>query len=215
MEGHNCDLQALKASISQLPSPPILWGFKSTASIHAFVPGSHPLQERIITFLTERAGENVCDRQFVHAFATSVYASTNDFIPRHVVDLSADSAFVSANKANQCLGYDFKEDQRIVPSHYAIRSVVRWRISRPHLKLWAIEVTNDRSNESSSIEIDRRTDNQDLNDPGIVQTFTISRPPSDELRYIRIRQIVNHNGTQYLGVSGLEFFGWLWIQAPL
>jgi hypothetical protein len=71
IQSHTSELAAVKSSVSELIAPPIIGGFKAQDSIHVFVPGSSPLQEGIIAFLTKRAGGNVCDRQAVHAFSTS------------------------------------------------------------------------------------------------------------------------------------------------
>jgi hypothetical protein len=163
------ELAALKATVSKLPTPPTIAGFKSTDSIHVFVPGSAPLQEGIIWFLTKRAGGNVCDGQAVHAFSDLVYHST--YAPMQAADLLTDSHFCSSNGPNQSFGYDFTENQRIAPTHHAIRSVTVWSTvdstgcTAP--KCWVIEVTNDRSVDSSWAEIDRRTNNQDLNGPAL------------------------------------------------
>jgi hypothetical protein len=212
IKSHTSELTTLKASVSKLTSPPIIGGFKSTESIHVFVPGSTPLEEGMIGFLTKRAGGNVCDRQAIHAFSTSVHDTSNKHIPKLAADLSTDSYFCSSSGSNQSFGYDFKENQRISPTHYAIRSVASWGTGQHHPKSWVIEVSIDRSNESLWTEIDRRTDNQDLNHQGIVQTFRISHPPNQEFRYIRIRQVANHHNDNFLGFSALEFFGQLRIQ---
>jgi hypothetical protein len=86
-------------------------------------------------------------------------------------------------------------------------------MNEPHRKSWVIEVTNDRSIDISwieieiEIEIDCRTNNVDLKCPGIVQTFRLLKPRSQEFLFIRNRQIgVNHRGGNYLGMSALEFF---------
>jgi hypothetical protein len=57
------DLAAVEKSVSKLTS----------AWIQVFVPGSAPLEGGIIAFLTKQAGGNVCNRQTVHGFSTSVY----------------------------------------------------------------------------------------------------------------------------------------------
>jgi hypothetical protein len=101
------EILALKESISNLPPPRIIGGFKASESIQLFVAGCHPLSEGIISHLTKRFGGNVCDRQCVHIFSDSVEGGA----PKNVADLSADSYFYSINSPNQSIGYDFKDNQ--------------------------------------------------------------------------------------------------------
>jgi hypothetical protein len=132
------------------------------------------------------------------------------------MDLSTDTFFYSQNYPNQSIVYDLKDNQRISPTHYTIRSVVGCGRNCCHPKWWVIEVTNDRSNENSWIEIDRRENNQDLNDSGIIQTFCISRPPNDEFRFIRLRQIgLNHCSNNVLSMTAFELFGQLRIRTAI
>jgi hypothetical protein len=118
--------------------------------------------------------------------------------PQDAADLSTDGFFWSLNSPNQSIGYDFKDNQAISPTNYAIGSVPSWPVNSDHPKSWVIEVTNDRSKANSWVEIDRREDNQDLNGGGIVGTFTISHRQSGGFRCIRFRQIgANHRGRHF------------------
>jgi hypothetical protein len=211
VENQNLELSVLKESVNKLNPPSIVGGFKSSDSIQFFVPGSSPLCEGIIYYLTRQCGGNVCDRQCIHVFFDSVYDAS--YQPKNVTDLSTDTVFLSENNPNQSIGYDFKDNQRISPTHYAIRSAAGWSKNFHHPKSWVIEVTNDRSNGNSWIEIDRRENNQDLNGPGIIQTFVISRPPNGEFRFIRFRQInTNHVSYHHLAMTAFELFGQLRIR---
>jgi hypothetical protein len=126
--------------------------------------------------------------------------------------LSTDERFLSTSASDQSFGYDFKDHQRIVPTHYAIRSRADGRKGYNHPKSWVIEVTNDRTIEPWT-EIDRQNGNLDLNAAGVVQTFPISHPPEQEFRYIRIRQTgVSHDNSHYLTFCALEVFGQLRIR---
>jgi hypothetical protein len=79
-----------------------------------------------------------------------------------------------------------------------------------------IEVTNDRSNGNSWIEMDRRENDQDLNDSGIIQTFRISHPPSNEFRFIRLRQTsTNRASCHDLGMTAFEVFSQLRIRTTI
>jgi hypothetical protein len=207
------ELRILKESIAKLTPPQIIGGFKASESILTFVPGSSPLNEGIISHLTKVCGCNPCDRQCLIAFADSANSSHSAV---NAAALSTDAYFESLNSENQSIGYDFKDNQAISPTHYAIRSVPGWGVNSYHPKSWVIEVSNDRSNGNSWVEIDRRMNNQDLNGPGIVQTFSISRRPSDEFRFIRLRQIgVNHHGGHYLCLAAFEIFGQLRIRTAI
>jgi hypothetical protein len=164
--------------------------------------------EGIVAYLTRRSGGNVDDRQCVHVFSDSIYGS--GYLAKYVADLSSDSHFESTCNPNQSIGYDFKDNQSISPTHYTLRSATAYDKNSHHIKSWVIEVSNDRS---SWIEIDRRTNCQDLNSRGIVQTFRISKPSDEEFRYIRLRHTdVNYYGYHYLVLNAFELFGQLRVR---
>ena len=109
--------------------------------------------------------------------------------------------FASENKPNQTLCLDFKE-RRIIPSAYSIRSSA-WERGRWHLKSWVIEVSEDGIDWK---EIDRRDDNDELNDRLAVGVFEVR--DKIESRYLRLRQTgKNHGGNDYLLLSSFEIFG--------
>jgi hypothetical protein len=208
LEQQRKGLENLKVAFEKIVPPRILGGFRPAEVIHLSVPGFAPLTEGMIAHLTKRCGGHVQDRQCVHIFSDSVHGASH--APRNVADFATDASFVSADHPNQSIGYDFKENQRIAPTHYVVRSVPAWPVKSHHLRSWVIEVSKDRSNENSWVEIDRRESNQDLNGPGILQLFAISYPPDEEFRCIRLRQTgVNHARSNILGVSAFEVFGQL------
>jgi hypothetical protein len=184
-----------------------------TASLatYRFVPGSSPLSDGVVGFLTRRCGGNVHERECILAFSDSEYSAA--YRPQNAADLSAANYFCSAHSPNQSIGYDFKDNQAISPTHYAIRSVPGWSVNSYHPKSWVIEVTNDRSNANSWVEIDRRENNSELNGTGIVGRFAISHLQSGGFRCIRFRQTgINHHNDHYLGIGAFELFGELRIR---
>jgi hypothetical protein len=207
------ELETLKSSVSKVIPPDIIGGFKNRESLYVTVPGIDPLKGGIMSYLTTACGGNVCDRQRVHVFSDSVHEDFKRCNPQHAADLSSNSYFFSSSGSNQSFGYDLKYNQSISPTHYAIRTHSESGAGGHHPKSWVVEVTNDRSNNNSWIEIDRRQNNEDLNGKGVVQTFECSNPPRGEFRYIRIRQTdVNHYGDHYLAFAAFEIFGQLRIK---
>jgi hypothetical protein len=76
-----------------------------------------------------------------------------------------------------------------------------------HLKNWVIEGSN---NLNEWDVIDRRNENEDLNNRERCQTFKCEAP-SGLYRYIRLRQFgKNHCGTDFLFLGNVEFFGALY-----
>jgi hypothetical protein len=208
---HESDVRSLSANIAELAPVHLVGGFKASYVVQHFVPGSHPLCEGIIGYLTKRFQGNVCDRQCIHVFSDSVY-SPGQWNPKNAAALSDDSMFLSENTPNQSIGYDFKDNQLISPTYYAIRSQ-NGGVNNNHPKSWVIEVTNDRSGGQPWTMIDRRDNNHDLNGSYLTQVFRISSPPSGEFRYIRLRLTgANHAGQNYLVLAAFDIFGQLRIR---
>jgi hypothetical protein len=205
------ELEVLRSEVSKLNPPLVIGGSKLNERIFNFVPGLNPLSEGIITYLTKQCDGNVSDRQRVHIFADSIYSDS--YLPRNMADFVSDAWFESTNNANQSVGYDFKDNQSIVPTHYTIRTSKNYGINSHHLKSWIIEGSNDRSRGELWVELDRRENCQDLNASGVIQTFQISKPLNREFRYIRIRQFgANFAGHHFLVVCAFELFGQLRIK---
>jgi hypothetical protein len=176
IESQKTELREFRDSIARLSPLEVI--------LH-FTPDSSILSEGIIAFLTRKCGGNIHCIDCVRSFSNSV--SCYKHPPCSVANLSSDSYFCSGNAPNQSIGYDFKDDRTVRPTHYAIRSAISWAIVH-YPKSWMIEVTNDFSDSNSWVEIDRRDNCPDLNGRGTVKAFAISRPPSGEFRYIRLRQ---------------------------
>jgi hypothetical protein len=133
-----------------------------------------------------------------------------------VVDLSGDGFFHSLDAPNQSIGYDFKANHPIRPTHYAIRSHPGWPLNSSHPKSSVIEVRNDPSNSNSCVEIDRRDNCPELNGPAIVRLFAIARPPSTKFRCIRLRQTsFNWWMHHYLSIAAFELFGELHLHTAM
>ena len=159
----------------------------------------------VIAYLTSEWGGNVHDKGIVNVTASSVHSDHSQ--PKNAVDLTTDSCFWSESKPNSWICYDFKE-RRVIPTSYSVMSMgggPGWN----HAKSWVIEVSNDGTENSWTI-IDRRDNNNDLNDSFATVNFKISRVPSDGFRFFRLRQTgKNHLGNEVLSISSLEIFGTL------
>jgi hypothetical protein len=181
-------------------------------STRQFAPRGNSL-EGIIACLSRECGGNVHDRGVV--IVTCSKTSTDNLVDaaKNAADLRADSHFWSAHRnksesiphaRNNWLCYDFQA-RRIVPTHYAIRSLYCGGVNRANLKSWLVELSSDGTNWT---EIDRRENNPELNDRNVTRTFPVSK--SKDGRFIRIVNIGrNHHGNDCLSISGFEVFGTL------
>ena len=172
-----------------------------------FVYDSSDQFNGIIAHLTRESGGIVVDKGIV-----DVTASSSGRQARRAVELELNSKFLSENKPNQWICYDFKE-RRVIPTSYSLCSYgtnsdcPKAGNYRDLLKSWVIEVSNDRS---SWTEIDRRDNNNDLNDKFACQNFSVSKVPSEGFRFFRLKQTgPNHRGGNALSISAMEIFGTL------
>ena len=155
-----------------------------------------PKLDGIIAYLTCEYGGNVCDKGIVNVMGTCEYQD-------RLVDLSALCGCTSECK-DSWICYDFI-DRGVIPKSYSVRS----SDSDNHLKSWVIEVSNDGY---SWTEIDRRENNNELNDKFALSNFKISHVPRKSFRFFRLRQTgENHKGTYAFSVSSLEIFGTLFV----
>ena len=187
--------------------------------------------EGIIANLTRKCGGNVHDKGIVNITTSSVFSTKPDipeyerefldydisfeesdseydeFPGKNAADLGIDTAFMSENKKDTWITYDFKE-RRVIPASYSVKSQGDLP-GGDHLKSWVIEVSNDEK-QKSWIEIDRREDNYDLNGSSVTRNFKISRVPSTGFRFVRLRQTGrNHSQHYYVAFACLEIFGTL------
>jgi hypothetical protein len=155
----------------------------------------------VIHYLTRKCKGNVHDRNVVAISASSAYPKAG-YEPRQVADFEAKRPFLSDNKPNSWICYDFQE-RRIQPTHYTVRS--RLDENYGHLRSWVLEGSADGK---SWVTIDQREDNQSLASIGAIATFPIS--VSIQLCQVRLRQLsLNSNGNYWLELSMLELYGTL------
>ena len=159
----------------------------------------------IIEYLTRMCKGNVHDNGIVTVTASSFVGSG---YPKNVVDLDTDSVYASGNVKDTWICYDFGE-REIIPKSYSLRSY-EFGPGNNHLKSWVIEVSKT-GTEGSWVEIDRRNNNNDLNDCHVIGHFDIAHVPAGMYRFFRLKQIgENHDpGYYYVKLTALEVFGTL------
>jgi hypothetical protein len=161
-----------------------------------FIPSS-PLNG-IVAYLTRQCGGNVHTHGVVSITASS---SIGTYSPQNAADLETTSLFETQSSPDSWICYDFKT-MRMAPSHYSIRSYV-WRPGNQHLRNWVLEGSCDGR---SWVELDRRSNNTDLNDRSAVRTFPVSHP--QDFNMIRLRSTgPDHSGHHYVALSAFEIFG--------
>ena len=189
-----CARLALETSLKKNPraSPGVMFNYDELGPL-----------DGIIAHLTREFGGNVHDKNIVKVTASS--APNNCCPPKNAVDLGTDSIYVSDNETNAWICYEFKKHS-VIPKSYSIMSYD----SGPgyhNLKSWIIEVSKDGA-ANSWMEIDRRENNNDLNDTLVTANFKISHVPSEGFRFIRLRQIgKDHKGGYCIKIAALELFG--------
>jgi uncharacterized coiled-coil protein SlyX len=121
--------------------------------------------------------------------------------PRNAAD-ATDTNFVSQNEPDSWLCYDFKE-RRARLTHYTLRSRSDGFRNSNNPKDWVVEVSDDGERWT---EVDRQTNNSDLNDTKMTGTYALGDCP--ECRYVRLRLTgPAHSGKHFLVVSSFELFG--------
>jgi hypothetical protein len=162
----------------------------------------------IIAYLTRKCGGNVHDKGVITVTGSGTHEDKPERGPKNAADLEEDSFFWAHNSANQWLSYDFKS-MRVLPSHYTIRSCYCGSPSgtwNGHLKSWVIEISDDGFTWK---EVDRKTDNSDLNSKNAIHSYKLSG--TDECRFIRLRATgKNHGASNDFCVSSWEIFGELY-----
>jgi hypothetical protein len=154
--------------------------------------------EGIISYLTVKHGGNVQDKGIVTITAKSVYSDDPRYALVNIADLTSVSYFCSTPEPGQWICWNFREN-RVRPTHYTIKS--RWN----RLKSWLVESSQDGENWT---EIDRRTDNWDMNGEPWTASFAVCN--SVECHFIRLTQTgKNHYDTYHLSIDSVEFFGTL------
>jgi hypothetical protein len=142
----------------------------------------------------------VIDRNIVSLTASSIGNET--YLLHNVADFGNQGFFYTNDEADSWIRYDFK-DMQIKVSHYSIRSAQTY--NGGHLRSWTLEGSKDGSN---WVKIDDRENDTSLNSKGAVSTFSVSESVEEGFGMIRLRQIgTNSDGTDYLAVDAIEFFG--------
>jgi hypothetical protein len=152
------------------------------------------------SMLLEVLDENNCR---CHSIATSssVLSTRPGRVPKNVTDFATDDDFCSEGLPDQWIRYDFNS-LRVRVTHYSLRSF-DCDAGKSHPKSWVLEGCDDGEH---WIELDRRSDNDQLNGRLLVATFDIKTAAL--CRFIRLRQTgPNHSGTNFLVISGFELFG--------
>ena len=176
-----------------------------------FYDVSKPL-EGIFAHFTRECGGNIHDQGIVNITASD--CPEDRCCPKNTVNGLGNANnqnnfgrefFCSENYPDSWICYDFKE-RRVLPTSYTVMSF--WE--RPHAEhpqSWVIEVSNDAT---SWTEIDRRDNNDELNDYDAIANFEISGVSNESFRFFRFRQTgPNHYGNYYLTIARLEIFGTL------
>jgi hypothetical protein len=179
---------------------------KSFKAMECPLTKSKPLKG-IISYLTRKHGGNIHDKGVVTITSKSVFSDNAEDSVRNVADVPSDSRFESEDEPGQWICWDFHK-LRIRPTHYTITG--------GYLKSWVVESSLDGE---AWTEIDRRTDNRDLNDllrPASIdfkagcRTASFAFANSSECCFIRLTQTgKSHTEQHYLSIRAFEFFGTL------
>lgn len=164
----------------------------------------------IMRYLTKKnGGANICDKGVISISSDSTHQADAkiQFDPKNVVDFSNNSAvFLSDDKGGAFILFDFK-GKTVKLSGYTLKSNNR-QGTTSNLKNWALEVSNDNTKWT---QLDKKTDNNDLNGPNRLASFKITKKVDGFFRYVRILQTgcshYKSNNHNMFSISKVEFFG--------
>jgi hypothetical protein len=151
----------------------------------------------IIRYLTKKHDGNVHEKGIVTVTSKSPPQNGESAL-KNLVDLTSSSAVIAERRADEWICWNFHE-MRLWPTHYKIRG--------SHLSSWVVEGSEDGT---SWREIDRQSDNQELNNPSedkIIASFAVSKPTTS--RFIRLTQTTTPKYSFYPTLTAVEFFGTL------
>jgi hypothetical protein len=155
----------------------------------------------IIAAMTEQCGGNVEEKGLVQAISSSCL-DPNRFPAKNICDLMFNSNFVSENKSEQWVGYDFK-NRKVGIKGYAIRSRFDGWANSSNLKSWVVEVSDDKR---LWIEADWKANNYDLNATNVWRAFPSKRQVYGQ--FIRLKMTgPSHANKDILAIAGFEVFG--------
>jgi hypothetical protein len=153
----------------------------------------------IIAYLNSKGGGNAHTAGLISVSESSVNGARNGYNTLYFDSL--DAYFMSQNRANQWVCYDFK-GQKVQATHYSIRSY-DYGSGGSHPRSWVVEGSLDGV---KWVEIDRRDDDVWLNEMNRVAEFTVATV--ERAQFIRLRQTgKNWHGTQCLAISAFEIYG--------
>jgi hypothetical protein len=169
------------------------------------LPNSNDPLKGIISYLTEKHGGNVHDRQVMNLTASSVqYGQIQYLCELHKMP---PDRFQTCTAADQWICYDFK-NMRVQLLHYTLRSALDGCVDNYNPKNWVIDGSTDGN---SWITLDRRDNNSDINGADFKKTFTIAIPQTELVRFVRFRLIgKNHAGNTAIMLQSWELFGHLY-----
>jgi hypothetical protein len=157
--------------------------------------------EGILSHFSQMHGGNSHEKGIVIITSSSVIDNDPGHSPDILLDSNMQRAFISKNELNEWVQFDFHAI-RVSPAHYSIQSPCFPR-GIGHLKSWVLEGSNDGL---SWTELDRQTNNDNLNGPNAFYRFSILNPI--EFRLIRLRLTgANHSGNNVLALCRFEVFG--------
>ncbi|OHT15136.1 hypothetical protein TRFO_42700 [Tritrichomonas foetus] len=172
-------------------------GIKKVQSIPILYNGTST--NGIIAKLTQDAHGNVHEN---HVVSISASSNSHNF-PYQVANTEWYDCWISQNKPDQWIQFDFM-NKVVILQNYTIKTH-RYSSGSCHLKSWKIEGS---SNGETWEEIDKR-ESDVLNEENKEETFECAKKESP-YRFIRLLQTgPNHRGDHMLGLSRIEFYGFL------
>jgi hypothetical protein len=134
----------------------------------------------ILSHLSQKHGGNVHDKGIVTITSSSVISTDPQYSAKNLADVNKGCIFSSKNEVNQWVQLDFHYI-RVNPIRYSLQSH-NCPSNCFHLKSWVIEGSIDGSGWT---KLERRTNNNDLNGPLLISSFSLSR--SIDYRLIRLQ----------------------------
>ena len=156
----------------------------------------------IINYLREKSGGNIVN-EINFTASSNNNPNSSYWKDVHNIALFDDKnvgCYYTKDVQNSWICLDFK-NHKVIPTDYTIKTA-----DSPRPKCWIIEASNDNSTWDP---IDVQNDCPYLNGSGYSHSFKISKPNSNEYRYIRIRQTQIYNKYNHLGLRSFEIYGTL------
>jgi hypothetical protein len=151
----------------------------------------------IFAFLTRQLSGNPHTKGAVIVTASSSIAHR----PSQVLDSDWKSHWLSEDRPDQWIKFDFKENRMYV-THYTIKTY-NYCTGGNHLRSWVLEGT---TNECDWLEIDRQQSKNDLNGRSRVKSWAVKAPGT--YRSVKLTQTgPSHCDSDMLVLTGIEFFG--------